>query len=145
MLWGSVAPTVGVGREKVLSKTPTSIEQNWLDSRLLEKMIPMHYKMTPKPLMMASCHRLWQASRFHVRAIFALYASARRCQSQHSRSVWSIFPPFGTCLVLGIQRAGQRRAPVGPPTATGSGRGRMDRSVSVDCHSPDRVMSAITP
>ncbi len=33
-------------------------------------------------------------------------------------------PPFGTCLVIGIQRAGRRRS----PTATGSGRGRMGGS-----------------
>jgi len=67
------------------------------------------------------------------------------------RGVWNIFPPFGTCLVIGIQRAGRRRS----PTATGSGRGRMDRIGSADRHIPrtsradrmhmntDRVMSAI--
>jgi hypothetical protein len=45
------------------------------------------------------------------------------------RAVWNTFPPFGTCLVIGIQRAGRRR----PPTATGPGRGRMDRSGRGDC------------
>jgi hypothetical protein len=29
------------------------------------------------------------------------------------RGVWNIFPPFGTCLVIGIQRAGRRRSPDG--------------------------------
>jgi hypothetical protein len=65
--------------------------------------------------------------------------------------VWNTFPPFGTCLVIGLQRAGRRRS----PTSTGSGRGRMDRIVSADRHIPrtsradrmhmntDRIMSAI--
>jgi hypothetical protein len=69
----------------------------------------------------------------------------------YGEPVWNIFPPFGTCLVIGIQRAGRRRS----PTATGSGRGRMDRIGSADRYIPrtsradrmhmntDRVMSAI--
>jgi hypothetical protein len=42
-------------------------------------------------------------------------------ETGHRSGVWHIFPPFGTCLVIGIQRAGRRRS----PTATVSGRGRM--------------------
>jgi hypothetical protein len=68
-----------------------------------------------------------------------------------ARRFWNIFPPFGTCLVIGIQRAGRRCS----PTATGSGRGRMDRIGPADRHIPrtsradrmhmntDRAMSAI--
>jgi hypothetical protein len=48
-------------------------------------------------------------------------------------SVWTVFPPFGTGLGIGLRRAGRRRT---PPTATGSGRGRMDRSGSADGHVP---------
>jgi hypothetical protein len=49
-----------------------------------------------------------------------------------ARHFWNIFPPFGTCLVIGIQRAGRRCS----PTATGSGRGRMARRPSRS-HPPD--------
>jgi hypothetical protein len=51
-----------------------------------------------------------------------------------TRTVCNIFPPFGMCLVIGIQRAGRRRS----PAATGSGRGRMDRiGLGRPSHPPD--------
>jgi hypothetical protein len=66
------------------------------------------------------------------------YLRLDRLAVHDNQYVCNIFPPFGACLVIGIQRAGRRRS----PTATGSGRGRMDRvpSESRDDSHPSRRM-----
>jgi hypothetical protein len=75
-------------------------------------------------------------------SLFLLTVKLENVSVRPVDGVWNVFPPLGTGLAIGIQRAGRRRR---SPTATGSGRGRMDRSGSADrhCggrrHSPGRV------